>query len=63
MSERYLSFTEVADRLGIKTGALATYKAPRAGRPHRTHARLAPRDHRPMERPTSRQGRRWRQAT
>lgn len=28
MSERYLSFTEVADRLGIKTGALATYKLP-----------------------------------
>lgn len=28
MTITYLSFTEVAERLGVKTGALATYKLP-----------------------------------
>ena len=28
MPIEYMSFTEVADRLGVKTGALATYKLP-----------------------------------
>ena len=28
MPIEYLSFTEVAGRLGVKTGALATYKLP-----------------------------------
>ena len=28
MPTEYLSFTEIANRLGVKTGALATYKLP-----------------------------------
>ena len=28
MTVEYMSFTEVADRIGVKTGALATYKLP-----------------------------------
>ena len=28
MTVEYMSFTEVADQLGVKTGALATYKLP-----------------------------------
>lgn len=28
MSERYLSFTEFAERIGVRTGALGNYKLP-----------------------------------
>lgn len=28
MAEHYLSFTEVAERIGVKTGALGGYKLP-----------------------------------
>lgn len=28
MTVEYMSFTEVVDQLGVKTGALATYKLP-----------------------------------
>ena len=38
MPIEYLSFTEVAGRLGVKTGALATYKLPQPDAHHRTHA-------------------------
>ena len=46
MAVEYLSVTDVAKRLGISTAAVSAYKLP-SRTPPSTHARLAPRDHRP----------------